>query len=127
MSRKCPFCKKEIEPKETDCPHCHRVIIEKIYKSSPMEHKDLGNANSNRTEPGNSAKSFKIKLINFLNFTRRSNPYQRNDYVYEYDRWKKQREKHKKISFLLVGLLIVVVAFFYFDSKVYNSLPMVQY
>lgn len=119
MSRKCPFCKEEIESKETDCPYCHRVIIEKIYKSSPIEYKDLGNANSNRTKTGNLAKSFKIKFINFFNFTRRPNPSQRNNCVYEYDRWEKQREKQwkkrKKISFLLVGLLIVVVAFFYFD------------
>ena len=40
----------------------------------------------------------------------------------------KKWKKHKKISFLLVGLLIVVVvAFFYFDylekQRVYNSLP----
>ena len=46
MARKCPFCRKEMELKGTDCPYCHRVIIERIYESSPMEHKDLGNVNS---------------------------------------------------------------------------------
>lgn len=29
MSKSCPFCKKRIEDEET-CPHCHRVIIEKV-------------------------------------------------------------------------------------------------
>lgn len=135
MSRKCPFCKKEIELKETDCPYCHRVIIEKIYKSSPTEHKDLGDVSSNRTKTVNLTQSHRIKFTSFFNLIRRSKPAQKDDYIYEYDRREKQWKRHKKISFLLVGLLIVVVVgFFYSDylekqkvqpinNEVYNSLP----
>ena len=116
MSRKCPFCKEEIELKETDCPYCHRVLIEKIYKSNPTEYKDLGNTNSNRTKTGDLAKSFKIRFINFFNFTKRFKPSQKNNYVYQYDKWK----KYKKIFFLLVGVFIIVI-FFYFNEEPKNQ------
>lgn len=112
MSKKCPFCKKEIELKETDCPYCHCVLIEKIYKSNPSGYKKLDNTNSNKTKAEILFQSFKLNFSKYFNF--------KNNYEYQYDKWK----RYKKIFFLIVAVVSVFIVVTIFSlNKEQNRQP----
>jgi len=117
MSRKCPFCKKEIGPDETNCPFCHRVLSEKIYKFNQAEYKDFRNTSFDRIKNNKSKQFLKISLKNIFNFIKKIRFTQENNYyVYQYDKWK----KYKKIFFLIVGVFIIII-FFYFNGESKNQ------
>jgi len=112
MSKICPFCKKEIEPNDAVCPHCTRVLREKISinKTSytqPVHHQDTASGKKNKSK--NYFISFlKLQTKKLKNLFSRS-----KTYIVGYN----NRDKYK------LFILIVVALLFFIGLYVKNNKP----
>lgn len=102
-TKKCPFCKEEINKENTTCPKCQRVLIETIKSASQA-------GANNQQEILRKKKSkygfiFISKLKQF--FVKFFNRFKRKEkiYTYQFDKWK----KYKRVIFILAGIVIVVL------------------
>ncbi len=111
MSKSCPFCKKEVNPNDAVCPHCTRVLREKISinKASYTQpiHQDTAKAKKNKSK--NDFTSFLKSQTKKL-----KNLFSRNKtYVVGYN----NRDKRK------LFILIVIALLFFIGLYVKNNKP----
>jgi len=111
MSKTCPFCKKEVNPNDAVCPHCTRVLREKISvnKTSYTQpiHKDT--TNSKKNESKNDFASFlKLQTKKIKNLFSRN-----KTYVVGYN----NRDKRK------LFILVVIALLFFIGLYVKNNKP----
>lgn len=110
-TKKCPFCKEEINKEDTTCPKCQRVLVE-IIKSSSQPKANNQQDVSNRKKFRKYGFIFTLKLKQF--FIKLFNKFKRKEkiYTYQFDKWK----KYKRIIFILAGIIIIILII-NFDNK----------
>lgn len=119
MFKKCPFCKKEIKFNETKCPFCNRILVEKIYESSQVEHEDFNDSSFDTAKTNSSRKFLKFMLKNIFNLKKiLKSTHKDNRYVYQFDKWK----KYKKASLLVISIFIIII-FFHFNGQSVRNQP----
>jgi len=98
-SKNCPFCKKIVSTSDATCPHCTRVLFEKIYDE--QAHKSPSHESKH---PNESAKAQKISISDKL-----------KKFFSKFAFWKTSSVHHKsgKDKFKKIGIAIVVVIFLF--------------
>jgi hypothetical protein len=104
LTKKCPFCKEEIDKEDTTCPKCQRVLVE-IIKSPSQSGINNQPDILNRKKSKKYSFVFISKLKHF--FTKLFSKFKRKEkiYTYQFDKWR----KYKRIIFILAGIIIVIL------------------
>lgn len=103
-TKKCPFCKEEIDGTSTTCPKCQRVLVETIKLTSQAEAIN-GRSIFEKKKPKKYGLVFILKLKQF--FVKVFNKFKRKEkiYTYQFDKWK----KYKIIIFVLACIIIIIL------------------
>jgi len=104
-SKKCPFCKEEIDISDTSCPNCRRVFIEIIKNPSSGSSTRQQNSTFPPERQKKMLTNFWAGLRNLI--SRIKDKFRRKEkiYTYQFDKWK----RYKRIIFLSVGIVIIIL------------------
>ncbi len=119
----CPFCKKDVSVNDATCPHCTRILFEKIdhkptYTHSAQQENRQTNqsTNAHKTSQKEKLKKFFSKFA----FWKASPVYQKSGNVYSV--YHNKADKFKKIG-LAVAVVIFLFGFYLRNNNLSISAP----
>lgn len=119
----CPFCKKDVSVNDAICPHCTRILFEKIDHKPTYTHSTQQGSKQTNQSSNTYKTSQKEKLKKFFSkfaFWKTSPIYQKSGNVYSVHNNK--ADKFKKIA-LVVAVVVFLFGFYLRNNNLSISAP----